>query len=73
MRKHRERHHLPISSIYHVKLFPYLTLFVIGLQLICLTILFLSPDLRITFYVGLPFMILPILIYKYTKHRRPIL
>ena len=73
MRKYRMHHHLPVSSIYHVKLFPFLTLFVIALQLLCFIILLLSPDLRITFYVGLPFMILPIIVYKYTKHRRPIL
>ncbi len=73
LRKHRRTHNLPLPHIYKVKLFPYLTLLAVWLQVICLAVILFSKELRISFYLGVPALLIPMIIYKYTKHRRPIL
>jgi AAT family amino acid transporter len=47
--------------------FPYLTLFAIWIQVICLGFLVYSANLRPSFYLGVPVLIIPMLIYKYRK------
>jgi AAT family amino acid transporter len=62
----------PPKMIYKIKWFPYLTLFAIWVQIGCLFIVLLSPDLRISFYLGVPATLIPILLFKFTKHGKPI-
>ena len=55
---------------YAVKLFPYSTQVAIWLQMFCLSVLILSPQLRYSFYFGIPSFVLPMLIYKITLYYR---
>jgi AAT family amino acid transporter len=58
----------PLS--YAIKLFPYSTQFAIWLQIACLCVLLLSPQLRYSFYFGVPSFVLPMLLYKFTLYYR---
>lgn len=73
LRKYRPQNHLSVPSVYRMKFFPYLTLFAIWIQIAALVVILFSEELRVSFYVGLPAVLLPIIIYKYTKHKKPIL
>lgn len=67
------RDELPAPSIYKIKFFPYLTLCAIFIQVVCLFVILLSPTLRMSFYIGVPVILIPIILYKCTRHGRPIL
>ncbi|MFA6119054.1 MAG: amino acid permease [Parachlamydiales bacterium] len=54
-----------MSLEFKIKGFPYITLFAIWIQIICLLIVLFNPDLRSSFYFGVPALVVPILIYKY--------
>ncbi len=51
--------------IYSIPAFPYLTHLGIWLQVICLGVVALNPQLRASFYFGLPVLLLPMMIYKW--------
>ena len=53
-----------VSLTYKVPLFPYLTHFAIWLQVFLLFVVLFYPNTRASFYIGMPVLILPILIYK---------
>lgn len=55
---------------YKTPLFPYVTLFGIWAQVFCLVVLSFTPDLRETLYVGVPFLIVPMIIYHFRVHKR---
>lgn len=55
---------------YETPLYPYTPLLGIWLQIFCLAVLVLSPALRISFYFGLPSVIIPMLLYKYSIKNR---
>lgn len=57
---------------YKIGGFPFLTQVVIWLQVFCLLIVVMSAQLRMSFYCGVPAVLIPILIYKYmkTKNRK---
>lgn len=56
---------------YHMKGFPYLTLASIFIQVICLFVVLFSPDLRLSFYLGAPVVLVPIIAhYFYRKGKR---
>lgn len=57
---------------YSVKFFPYLTHLGIWLQVIILVFVALNPELRSSFYFGIPVLILPMLFYKKFKKREHI-
>lgn len=69
---HNERHPNR-KMIYQVKGFPYLTLFAIWIQIICLFIILITKELRLAFYLGVPATMIPILLFKFTKHRKAII
>lgn len=69
-RKKREQSEEKVPLIYRVKLFPYLTIFAIWLQIICLVIVVANPALRLSFYLGVPATVIPILAYKFTRKRK---
>ncbi|MEI8300217.1 MAG: amino acid permease [Chlamydiota bacterium] len=50
--------------------FPYVTQFAIALQIFCLCIVIGSPELRSSFYLGCPALIIPMLIYRYHRSRQ---
>ncbi len=54
---------------YKTPFFPYLTLFGIWIQVICLAVIAFTPDLRSTLYVGIPMMVVPMVWYKIKKHK----
>lgn len=63
----KTRHEKPV---YQIPFYPYLTLLAIVLQLLCLVIVIASPLTRISFYVGAPCVILPMIsYYLYQKYR----
>jgi len=63
--KERREHELK----YRTPFFPYVTLFGIWVQVVCLLVIACTEDLRSTLYVGVPMMVIPMLCYK-LKHMR---
>ncbi|AEG60868.1 amino acid permease [Desulforamulus ruminis] len=49
---------------FRTPLFPYLTHFAIWIQVACLGVIAFNEDLRISLYIGLPLLILPMIWYK---------
>ena len=50
---------------YKTPLFPYVTLFGIWAQVLCLVVMFFTPDLRQALYAGIPMLILPMIWYRF--------
>ncbi|SHE71949.1 amino acid permease [Desulforamulus putei] len=64
-RRKLEREGFDTSKLkYRTPLFPYLTHFAIWVQVACLGIIAFNEDLRISLYIGLPLLLLPIIWYK---------
>ena len=63
------------SLRFKVPLFPYVTYFGIWVQVGCLLVMALVDELRNALFIGVPFLILPILWYKARRHwcRTPVL
>lgn len=60
---------------YRVPLFPYFTLFGLWAQVLCLGVVAFTEDLRISLYIGIPILILPIVWYRlrfYNKKTAPL-
>lgn len=66
MKRRRDISHLK----YKIPFFPYLTIFAIYLQVVCLLFVLWTPDLRASFYFGFPALVIPMLIYKYTSRKK---
>lgn len=49
---------------YKTPLFPYVTLFGIWAQVFCLVVLAFEPDLRESLLVGVPFLVVPMAVYR---------
>lgn len=54
---------------YKTPLFPYVTLFGIWIQVICLAVIAFTADLRSTLYAGIPMMVVPMLWYRIKRHK----
>ena len=54
---------------YKTPFFPYVTLFGIWMQVICLVVIAFTEDLRSTLYVGIPMLVVPMIWYKLKKWR----
>lgn len=54
---------------YKTPLFPYVTNFGIWSQVFCLAVMALTPELRETLYAGVPMLVLPMLCYRWRKHK----
>ncbi|AQS58776.1 amino acid permease [Desulforamulus ferrireducens] len=64
-RRKLEREGFDISTLkYRTPFFPYLTHFAIWVQVACLAVIAFNPDLRISVYIGLPLLLLPMAWYK---------
>lgn len=71
-KKHNQCKQEKKPLIYKMPFYPSLTMTAIGLQIFALVVLYLSKDLRFSFYFGIPTFVLPFLIYKYyLKKKRP--
>jgi AAT family amino acid transporter len=55
----------PLDLGFKAPFFPYLTLFAIWAQIACLIVLAFHAELRIAFYIGIPLLVIPILLYKF--------
>ena len=55
---------------YKTPLFPYVTLFGIWSQVICLVVMLFDADLRVAFYAGVPMLVFPMAWYRLRQHRR---
>lgn len=55
---------------YKAPLFPYLSQFGIWVQVICLVFVAFTEELRTCLYLGIPLLVLPILIYRWTAFRK---
>ncbi len=53
---------------YKTPFFPYVTLFGIWMQVICLIVIAFTEDLRSTLYVGIPMLVVPMIWYRIKKH-----
>ena len=49
---------------YRTPLFPYVTLFGIWAQVLCLAFMVFTPGLRSAFYLGVPLLIVPMIVYR---------
>lgn len=54
---------------YKTPFFPYVTLFGIWVQVICLVVIAFTADLRSTLYAGIPMLVLPMLWYRLRRSR----
>ncbi|MDO7788567.1 amino acid permease [Desulforamulus aquiferis] len=54
---------------YRTPLFPYLTHFAIWIQVACLAVIALNEELRASFYIGVPLLMIPIIWYKVWGHK----
>lgn len=63
-RRQMEKQHLVHTLKYKTPFFPYVTLFGIFVQVICLIVMAFTEDLRSALYTGLPMMLLPMFFYK---------
>lgn len=54
---------------YKTPFFPYVTLFGIWVQVICLVVIAFTADLRSTLYAGIPMLVLPMLWYRLRPSR----
>lgn len=55
---------------YKVPFFPYVTQFGIWVQIACLLFVAFTEELRTSLYLGVPFLILPMLVYWWTAMRK---
>lgn len=72
----RKKHNLEDKNkpmIYKVRWFPFLTLVAIWVQVLCLFIVLMSPSLRLSFYLGMPALIVPMILYHIIKPEKPLL
>ena len=53
---------------YKTPLFPYVTLFGIWSQVICLVVMLFDPELRVAFYAGVPMLVIPMFLYRLRLH-----
>jgi AAT family amino acid transporter len=54
---------------YKTPFFPYVTLFGIWVQVICLAVIAFTADLRSTLYAGVPMMVVPMIWYRIKRHQ----
>lgn len=54
---------------YKTPFFPYVTLFGIWVQVVCLLVIAFTDDLRSTLYAGIPMLVVPMLLYRLRKHK----
>ena len=64
MRMKLRREQGEAQLLYKVPFFPYVSLFGIWAQVACLIVVAFTEDLRISLYIGLPVLIVPMLWYK---------
>lgn len=64
LRKRAQRSNSVNPKLYQIRGFPFTTLFAIILQVLCLFIIIFSKELRISFYIGLPIFLIPILWHR---------
>ena len=57
---------------YKAPLFPYITQFGIWAQIACLIFVAFTEELRTSLYLGMPLLILPIIIYRWTTRREAV-
>ena len=55
---------------YRMPLFPYVTLFGIWAQVLCLLFMAFTPELRSALYLGVPMLVVPMLLYRFLRRRR---
>ena len=55
---------------YRMPLFPYVTLFGIWAQVLCLVFMIFTPELRAALYLGIPMLIVPMLVYRVLHRAR---
>ena len=73
--QYRERRqHMAAGTVdalkYKTPFFPYVTLFGIWAQIICLVVMVFDPVLRQSLYAGLPMLIVPMVWYRLRERRR---
>lgn len=56
---------------YKTPFFPYVTLFGIWVQVVCLLVIAFTDDLRSTLYAGIPMLVVPMILYRLKKHKFP--
>ena len=55
---------------YRMPLFPYVTLFGLWAQVLCLLFMAFTPELRSALYLGVPMLVVPMLLYRFLRRRR---
>lgn len=57
---------------YKTPFFPYVTLFGIWIQVACLIVIAFTADLRAALYAGIPMLVVPMLWYRFKRHKYPV-
>ncbi|MBB5335649.1 amino acid permease [Pectinatus brassicae] len=70
-RRKLQKENLVHTLKYKTPFFPYLTLFGIVIQILCLVVMAFTSDLRMALYTGIPMMVIPMVWYKIT-HREDV-
>ena len=52
---------------YRMPLFPYVTLFGIWAQVLCLVFMIFTPELRSALYLGIPMLVVPMILYRFLR------
>ena len=52
---------------YRMPLFPYVTLFGIWAQVLCLAFMIFTPELRSALYLGVPMLVVPMILYRFLR------
>ena len=52
---------------YRMPLFPYVTLFGIWAQVLCLAFMIFTPELRSALYLGIPMLVVPMILYRFLR------
>jgi hypothetical protein len=52
---------------YRMPLFPYVTLFGIWAQVLCLAFMIFVPELRSALYIGVPMLVVPMILYRFLR------
>ena len=54
---------------YRMPFFPYVPLFGIWAQVLCLLFMVFTPELRSALYLGVPMLVVPMLLYRFLRRR----
>lgn len=68
-RKQKIRENTVADLSFKIPLFPMLTLLMIAAQIACLVFMAFDAELRVSFWIGIPLLVLPMLLYRWKQKK----